>query len=140
MEKAFVIIKEKYNHMNFDLPSGFNTILGINLSNCLLGLVTLDQFTIISGCVGLVMNLIFHCVKMYMLVTGRKLPENVQAYEPTATTTLTADIDGAPFERRCTNCAKPFEPIDPDQIFCDAECKDDYLVTLKNRKPYPNAQ
>ena len=35
MKEAFVINK-KYNHMNFDMPFGFNTLLGINLSNCLL--------------------------------------------------------------------------------------------------------
>jgi predicted nucleic acid-binding Zn ribbon protein len=90
------------------------------------------------------MNLTYFLVKMYMLVAGRKLPVDVDtAYAPpatAATAATTVDIDGAPFERRCVNCAKSFVPIDPDQIFCESDCKDFYMTNLKTRTPFAKNQ
>ena len=131
MEKAFVIIKEKYNHMNFNnLDSWFQTSFGFHSFNLSMGMITMQQFQLVCGAIGLLMQLIQFLTKQYWLIKNNKNPD---------AETSTTDIDAAPFERRCLNCAKAFAPVEPNQVFCDGECKDDYLVALKNRTPFPNA-
>ena len=119
--------------MNFELPDwmNFNLTFGINCFNFLLGFITLADIQVLSGLVGLVINLIFFLVKMYWLIRN-----NVN---PAAAENKTHDIDdSALFERRCLNCNTDFVPQNSNQIFCTTACFESKLDDLQ--RPRLNAK
>ena len=125
--KEAVVHTKKYNHMDFDnMDAWFNVSFGFNSFNCVLGIITMQDFTIVSGIIGLMMQLILFLVKMYWMIRNNKNPDAEKH-----------DINDAPlFERRCVGCATKFEPMHADQIFCKGDCKDAYMNDLTSRKPF----
>jgi hypothetical protein len=130
MEKH-ILIEKKYNHMDFEMPFGFNITFGFNCFNVVLGVISPEAFTMVSGLAGLTMNLIYFLVKMYWMIKNNKNPDAEAAKN---------NINAAPFERHCMGCGQSFVPEHPDQIFHDADCKDAYMTNLKDRRPLLTAK
>ncbi|MDZ7879152.1 MAG: hypothetical protein U5L45_15840 [Saprospiraceae bacterium] len=71
---------------SYELPFGLNHMLAFNCFNFCFGIITIEDFTMISGLAGLLMNLIFFVVKMYLVLAGKKMPE--ESLEPPVLTDL----------------------------------------------------
>ena len=125
-------ITKKYNHMNFDnMDSWFNVSFSFNSFNCLLGLITMQDFQIISGLLGLLMQLILFLTKQFYMIRNNKDPDE----HSEGNGDVLHSIESQPFSRRCAGCGQPFTPAHPDMIFCESDCKERYMTNLQDRKP-----
>jgi hypothetical protein len=136
MNNETISVTKDNPNMNFDLPFGFNIAFGFNCYNLIFGVITSEDFQMISALVGLAMNLIYFIVKMYWMIKNNKNPDNeTQAAQVRASL---VDLESSPIERKCLGCGKMFDAEHFDQIFHDVNCKDAYLANLKERTPFNN--
>ena len=126
-----VLITKKYNHMNFDLPFGNTITFGFNSFNIVLGSITMQDFQIASGIIGLIMQLTLFLTKQFYMMRNNKDPHPKGSI---------IDIDDHPFKRRCVGCGETFEPEHADQIFHGDTCRNTFMDNVKNRKPFIKKQ
>ena len=104
--------------MNFELPYGFTVTLGLNGMNFILGIVTVDDFNMMSAIIGLTMNFIYFLVKMYQALAKQ-----------------TAVFDHDTLKRTCPNCKNVFETDSATQVFCTPECRTAFNEDAHSRRP-----